>query len=131
MFSASSPPITRRASAARTAGVAHLVADEEQVAPLAALVETVDRGAPGHEVGGQLVALGHLPSAVALEEDVAELDVHAVVAFELAHLQRHAVGHGVADRPEHDLRVRDVPLALQQPEQLRQLLLQAARDVSH
>ena len=111
--------------------VGHLVADDEQVAALAALLEAVDARVPGHEVHGQLVGLGLLAAASALEQDVLEVAVHPVVGLELADLQRRPVAGRVADRAEHDLRVRDVAVVLQQAEELRQLLLQGARHAAH
>jgi len=92
---------------------------------------TVDRGVPGHEVQGQLVGLGLLPAPAALQQDPAEVVVHPVVRLELADLQRRPVAGGVPDGAEHDLRIRHVPLAQQQPEQLRQLGLQHARHAAH
>ncbi len=111
--------------------VGHLVADEEEVAAAAALLVAVDAGVAGHGVQGEFVGLGHLAAPAALQEDVAEVVVHAVVGFELAELERDAVAGGVADRAEEDLRVGDVSLAQQEAEQFGQLGLQDARYGPH
>ena len=46
--------------------VRHLVADDEQVAALVALLEAIHRRVAGHEVQGQLVGLGDVPAATAI-----------------------------------------------------------------
>ena len=70
------------------AAVGHLVADEEQVSPLAALLQAVDRGLAGHEVHGQFVGLGLLPAAAPFEPELGEVFVDLDARLELADLQR-------------------------------------------
>jgi hypothetical protein len=113
------------------ARVGRLVADDEQVAALAALLVAVDGRVPGHEVHGQLVGFGFLPASAAFEHDPAEVVVHPVVGFELADLQWRAVAGGVADRAEHDVRVGGVAMAQHEAEQLGQLGLQCAGHLAH
>jgi len=86
---------------------------------------------PGHGVQRELVGLGHLAAAPALQQDVAEVVVHPVVRLELAELERDPVAGRVTDGAEQDLRVLGVALAQQQSEQVRQLGLQHARDAAH
>ena len=93
----------------------HLVADDEQVALAAPLLPGVGHGVPGDEIRCQFVGFALLPAAVALQEDRPELVVHPVVRLELADLQRHPIGLGIADPAEHDLRIGDVSATLQQP----------------
>ncbi len=70
------------------ARVGRLVTDDEQVAALAAFLVAVDGGVPGHEVHRQLVGLGDLAAAAALQEQLAEVLLDLDAGLELAHLQR-------------------------------------------
>ena len=109
----------------------HLVADDEEVAALAPLLEAVGARVPGHEVHGELVGLGLLAAAPALQEDALQVPVHPVVRLELTDLQRRPVAGRVADRAEHELRVLDVAIVFQQAEEPGELLLQRPRHGAH
>ena len=98
--------------------------------PLASvsIMEQLRTAAAEKRQPGRIPFIGHLPAATTFGHDARQIVVHPVVRLELADLQRRAVAGRVADRAEEDLGVLDVPLAQQQPEQLRQLLLQHPRD---
>jgi hypothetical protein len=101
-----------------------LVANGDEVALLAALLEGVGDGVAGREAVGEAVGFHVLAAAAALEDQVAQLFVEAVVGFELADLEGEAVAEGIADRADQDLRVGDVGAREDDVHEQGQLLLQ-------
>src|SRR5271166_4631288 len=98
----------------RRAAVRHLVADEEEVAFLAALLERVALRAVREEVQYVLVALLVGAAALRFEVDVRDVVVHLDAGLELPDLERSCLAVVVvADGAEEHLRVLDVRLALE------------------